>query len=339
MSSLLALALAASAAAPKAPKPVAPPKPWPLPALRGAPLVGSPSFTPDGAQLLVSRFAAAGGARATRGDLYLVDAKRPRRERALPVAGASEGGRYSARLSWDGKQIAYLASGELWLRPVAESGADAAPRRLYPPEKGDAPLGPKLDFALWSPDGSWLLLQSPLGWGRVAVQSGEVAALGLKPVDLTGGSLAMSPDGVHVAFVRPERGPGWANGVKVIALNLETGQAQLADFDHDYVETLVLPDGQLLGEDSGGELWVLRGSSRLSYFKPPPQPEGTTVGQYALAFDLSRIAFVATRGSGAAQRDELWIGVAPLAPPRPKLPGPRDAAPSTPGAPVPPSVR
>ncbi|MHB1845531.1 MAG: hypothetical protein ACYCWW_11940 [Deltaproteobacteria bacterium] len=312
-----------SAKAMPKPKPPAPPRPLALSPLPGAPLVGSPSFTPTGDALLISRYARPGEAKPRPSEaLYLVEVKAPRHPKVIPVVGPSPDNHFSARLSWDGTQIAYLARGELWLRPVG----DGAPRRLYPPKEGDAPIGPELSFAIFSPDQSWILLQSPRGWARLAIETGEIATLGLNAVDLTGGSLMLGPEGIHVAFVRPQSGAGWQNGAKVIALNLETGQAQLADFQNDYVAVLVLPDGQLLGEDTAGELWILRGNSRVSYFKPPALPSGTSVGEYALALNLSRIAFVTSRGEGKARQTELWVGGAPRPPPRPKLPGPDDAA-------------
>jgi hypothetical protein len=284
-----------------------------LPQLAAAPFLGSPSFTPDDKKVLVSRFGAHGGATMRSGKLYLVPLDGPEDTEEIDVVGGNDHGDFSAHLSPDGKRIAYLADGELWL--VAVPGSDASPKepaRLYPPKEGDAPLGPKLSHVAWATDGSWLLLQSPLAWARLSGETGEVAILPLKASDLTTGSLVLGPDGTHVAFVRPTSGPGWINGAKVIVLNIETGQAQIADFDHDYTEVAVLPDAQLLGKDASGNLWVLRGKHRVLYFQPPPL-EGATAGRYSVSLDNSRIAYISTNAQGT--RSQLFVGPAPRPPP------------------------
>ena len=311
---LLAAAGASKAKPPPAP-PLAPPKPVALAPLGGALLVGSPSFTPDDQKILVARFGPPTGAPTRDGKLYLVALEHPAEAEFIDVAGSNDHGNFSAHLSPDGKRIAYLADGELWLVAVPGSGASPKePARIYPKE-GDASLGPKLSHFAWATDGTWLLLQSPLAWARLSGETGEVAVLPLKPSDLTGGSLVLGPDGTHVAFVKPTSGPGWINGAKVIVLNIETGQAQVADFEHDYTEVSVLPDAQLLGKDASGNLWVLRGKRRLLYFQPPAVA-GATAGQYALSLDNTRLAYISTSAQGT--RSQLFVGPAPPAPPRPK---------------------
>ncbi|HUB08040.1 MAG TPA: hypothetical protein VMB50_13605 [Myxococcales bacterium] len=301
MSPLL-LALLVAAAQPPPPKPVA------LPAARGLPLLGSPSFTPDGRSVLVVRSAASGDAR-----LYLLPLSHPGREQALDTEAGVVPTR--AALSHDGKRLAWLAAGELWVGPAP--GGDAGdPVRLYPPKSGDAPLGVKLSHFVWSPDDAWLLIQSPDGWGRVAADTGEVTPFGAHAIDLTGGSIVLGGDGLHAAFVRPTSGPGWINGAKVIGLNLATGQAQVADFDNDYTELLALSDSQLAGMDASGNLWVLRGKKRVLWFQPPAAGAHATVGDYALSLDGSRIAYVVSFASGAPS--QLWVGAAPRPPPWPK---------------------
>ncbi len=343
LAALLASLLAASAATAKKQTPAPPPPPprlGTLAPLAGAPLGGSPSFTPDGKKVLLSRFGPSREPMGHRGKLYLVALDHPEDPEAIDILGNNDSGDFRARLSPDGKRIAYLADGELWVvdtpaseeadRPGrkpeeaglagrrAEAGGRSirtAPERLYPPKEGDAPLGPRLTQMAWVSDGTWLLIQSPLAWARVSVETGEVALLPLKPSDLTGGSLLLGPDGVHAAFVRPTSGAGWINGAKVVVLNLETGQAQIADFDHDYTEVAALPDGQLLGKDANGTLWVLRGRARVLYFQPPPNA-GATAGQYTLSLDGSRLAYVSTTIEGT--RSQLFVGGAPTPPPWPK---------------------
>lgn len=286
---LLSLVLAAAA-----------PRSLALPALPGLPDLASPSFTPDGRSLLVVRAGPAGA------KLYLVPVDTPNREKAIDVPGTPS----FAALSHDGKSLAWLSDGELW---VAEASG-AHPRRLYPPAQGDAPLGTKLAHAAWAPDDAWLLIQSATGWLRVKADTGEVAQVALHPVDLAGGSVVLGGDGVHAAFVRPSSGPGWVNGARVIVANLETGQAQLADFDHDYVALLLLHDAQLAGEDGSGALWVLRGRSRLAYFTPPAVPANGSVRDWTLSLDGGRLAWIV--GEGAQAR--LWVAAAPKPPPWPK---------------------
>jgi hypothetical protein len=193
-------------------------------------------------------------------------------------------------------------------------GPEGETVRIYPPKEGDAPLGPSLSHAAWAPDSVWLLVQSTQGWARIKPSTGEVAPLGMPPIDLTGGSLALSPDGEHAAFLRPKAGPGWQNGAKVVAINLSTGQAQVADFTNTYLDVLFLPNGAPVGVDSTGALWELRGKERKLYFKPPASPPGTTLGQFSVSHDLSRLAYVATpeKPGGVAL---LFIGGAPPLPP------------------------
>ncbi len=320
---LLLAALAAAPAAPKAAPPPAPPREIRLPALAGAPLLGAPTFSPDGKKLLVARYGAGEtGPLALGGKLWLVGtAPGAAPPEAIAVDGPNYGGRFEAALSPDGRRIAYLAGGELWVRAAPGSDATPAePTRLYPPKAGDAPLGEKVSHLCWSMDGTWLLVQSPLGWARVGVEKGEVAALPLKPVDLDGGSLVLGTDGIHAAFVRPTSGPGWINGARVVAINTETGQAALADFDNDYVALALLPDSQLLGEDAGGVLWVLHGHERGLYFRPPGLPEGATVSGYAVSLDGKRLAYVVTETRGGVPtRSHLYVAGAP---PLPKWPKP-----------------
>jgi hypothetical protein len=307
---------AAPAPTQKAPAPPPPPQAVVLSPLAGAPLVGSPSFTLDNAKVLVSRFGPPRGQPSLAGHagkIYLVPLDHPDEAEAIDVVGSNDHGAFNARLSPDGKYISYLADGELWV--VAAPGSDASPKepeRLYPPKEGAAPLGPKLSLATWAFGRTWLLIQSPLAWARVSVETGEIAVLPLKPSDLSGGSLVLGPDAQHAAFVRPSSGPGWVNGAKVVVLNIETGQAQIADFEHDYTEVAALPDGQLLGKDANGNLWVLRGGSRMLYFQPPTVA-GASAGQYALSLDGSRIAYVSTNSAGT--RSQLFVGEAPRPPP------------------------
>ena len=314
----LALLLLSLLAAPPAPKKAEPPPQRPhrleLAADRELPLVGSPSLSPDGKELVFARFGVPHPRLLQRqGKLFIADLAHPEAARAIDVPGPNVRNYFRSRLSLDGTQLAYLAQGELWTRTVAEGAAT----RLYPPKEGDATLGPALSHFAWGPDGSWLLIQSPKGWARVAVASGEIAPLTLPPIDLSNGSLAFEPDGRHAVFVRPRAGPGWENGARVVVLNIETGQAQLADFDHDYTDVLVLTDAEIIGKDSDGVLWALRGRSRLLYYRPPAPPKGASISQYSVSGDMSEIAYVVGQGNGFSYgRSEIMVGPAPVPPSR-----------------------
>ncbi|MHB8417491.1 MAG: TolB-like translocation protein [Myxococcales bacterium] len=285
-----------------------PPKPLALPAVAGLPALASPSFTPDGKRVLVVRSGPAAAA------LYLIPLAVPSREQAVELAPVE--GLTWAALSHDGKRIAWLASGELWLAAAPGGDSPKDPERLYPPAAGDAPLGVKLGHAIWGPDDSWLLLQSPSGWARAQLDPPGLTPLAAHPVDLTGGNVVLGGDGTHAAFVRPTSGPGWINGAKVIAVNVATGQARLADFENDYTEVVLLPDAQLAGKDASGNLWVLRGKSRILWFQPPAVAGSGSIGDYALSLDGSKLAYVVSFPNGG--RAQLWVGSAPRPPPWPR---------------------
>jgi hypothetical protein len=300
------------------PKPVAPPQKVALPVDRVHALLGSPSFSPDGQRLYLSRYV-----RSTllqhQGEISAVQLGARPKVTSLAAPGPNEGNRLVVKASPDGKSVAYLASGELWVRP-AESGES---KRLYPPAEGEAPLGPELSHACWAPDSTWLLVQAPKGWGRVATATGEFAPLPMPPIDLSGGSMAFSADGVHAMFVKGQSGAGWVNGTKVVVVNIETNFAQVVDKSHLYIEVLFLPDGTPLAKDVEGTLWALHAQERVLYFKPPSVPATSEVGQYALSRDLSHLAYVVSERDreGQTLRTELWVGGAP---PRPVMPtGPK----------------
>jgi hypothetical protein len=285
-----------------------------LPADHAHPLIASPSLSPDGQRVYLSRYVRASQLQR-QNEITVVQLGGHPKVTGLPAPGPSEGNRLWLGVSPDGKSVAYLASGELWVRP-SESGEA---RRLYPPAEGEASLGPELSHASWAADSTWLLVQAPKGWARIAVAKGEIAALPLPPVDLTNGSLALSPDGVHAMFVKGQSGAGWVNGTPVVVVNIETNFAQVVDRSHSYVEVLFLPDGIPLARDVDGTLWALHAQERVFYFKPPSVPPGFEVSHYALSRDLSHLAYVLSERDrdGKAARGELWVGGAP---PRPAMP-------------------
>ena len=218
-------------------------------------------------------------------------------------------------LSRNDKYLAVLSQGELWIKTLGEA---AEARRLYPPAIGDAPLGPSLSQAAFATDSTWLLVESPKGWGRLSV-TGDFGGLSLPAIDLTTGSLDMSPDGSHAGLAKPQRGEGFLNGSPVLALNIQTGFTQGLDIEHLYTEVLFLPDGHLLGKEGDGELWLLRPKSRLAYFKPPAVHRGTSVDGYAINFAATRLAWVLTSGlQGRIPKAELWVAGAPPTPEPPK---------------------
>jgi hypothetical protein len=312
--------LIAQPAAPTPPKPPRPPPAPPavvrLPADSKHSRLGSLSFSGDGKLLAFSRFAPETTNPLQRGGtIFLLDLEHPGKPRVISALGATDGNRYRVMLAPDASRLVYLADGELYVRAL-DSDDEAV--RLYPPKEGDAPLGPGLTHAAWSPDSIWLLVQSPKGWARIKPTTGEIAPLALPPVDLTGGSLALSPDGEHAAFVRPKAGAGWQNGAKIVAVNIATGQAQVMDFNNLYIETFFLQDGSPIGVDSGGALWQLHGKERKLYFKPPPAPKDTALGHATVNYDATRVAYVATpEGPGGVA--QLFVGGAPPIPPQEKM--------------------
>jgi hypothetical protein len=306
-------------AAPTAPKPVAASQKIVLPADRTHPLVASPSLSPDGQRVFLSRFVKAGQLQH-QGEISAVDLGTHPKVTPLPAPGPNEGNRLRLFVSPDGKSVAYLASGELWVRPVDSGEA----RRLYPPAEGEAPLGPQLSHACWAPDSKAFLVQSPKGWGHVLAATGEFGALAMPPIDLSVGSLAFSSDGLHAMFVKGQSGTAWVNGAKVVVVNVETNFAQVVDATHLYTEVLFLPDGTPLAKDVEGTLWALHAQTRFLYFKPPSVPATSEVGQYTLSRDFSRLAYVVSERDrdGQTLRTELWAGGAPPVPVMPATPKP-----------------
>jgi hypothetical protein len=317
------LLLAQGASAPPKPptKQVAPPQKVTLPADRAHPLLGSPSLSPDGQRVYLSRFVRSDQLQH-QGEVSSLDLASRTKITVLAAPGPNQGNRLRVMASPDGKSVAYLATGELWVRPVEAGEA----RRLYPPAQGEAPLGPQLSHACWAPDSTAFLVQSPKGWGRIVVSSGEFGALAMPPIDLTVGSLAFSSDGQHAMFVKGQSGTGWVNGAKVVVVNVETNFAQVVDAAHLYTEVLFLPDGTPLAKDVDGTLWALHAQQRVLYFKPVSVPAGWEVGQYTLSHDLSRLAYVASERDREGQplKTELWVGGAPARPVMPSSPKPME---------------
>jgi hypothetical protein len=300
-------------------KAVAPAQKVALPADRAHPLIASPSLSPDGQKVYLSRFVRAGQMQH-QGDISAVELGAHPKVSSLTVLGPNEGNRLRVMASPDGKSVAYLASGELWVKPLDSGEA----RRLYPPGEGEAPLGPQLSHACWSPDSKAFLVQAPKGWGHLVAANGEFGPLPMPPIDLSVGSLALSSDGLHVMFVKGQSGTGWVNGAKVVVVNVETGFAQVVDGTHHYTEVFFLPDGTPLAKDVDGTVWALHAQERVFYFKPPAVPAGWEIGQYTLSRDLSHLAYVASERDhdGQILHTELWVGGAPPRPLMPSAPKP-----------------
>jgi len=129
----------------------------------------------------------------------------------------------------------------------------------------------------------------------------------------------MSPDGQHAIMAKLQQGEGYLNGSPVLAMNISTAFAQGLDAKNLYSEVLFLPDGHPLGKDAAGKLWLLRPTTRLLYFTPPPVPPHASVGGYAINFAATKLAWRLTTGlEGPRPHAELWVAGAPPTPEPPK---------------------
>jgi hypothetical protein len=324
---LLALALSAGLEAPEHGKPKARPPPQPsrvaVPAVKGRPLLSNPQLSLDGKHVYVARLGLPGV--PAQGLDVMAIALSPGLAPAPSPTGPPEtisfpvpvnGNELKLLVSADGKYLAVLSEGELWIEKLGDT---AGPHRLYPPAEGEAPLGPRLSQASFAADSTWLLVESPTGWGRLAVANGQFQSLPLPVVDLTNGCLAMSPDTQHALMAKPQQGEGYLNGSPVLAINITTAFAQGLDSTHLYSEVLFLPDGHALGKDAVGALWLLLPKTRLPYFTPPPAPRHSSVGAYAINFAATRLAWTVTTGlDGHNPHADLWVVQAPPTPEPPK---------------------
>ncbi len=110
----------------KARPPPAPPAVVKLPADGKHSRIGLLSLSADGKLLAFSRFAPEStGPLQHGGTIFLLDLEHAgAKPRAIAALGATDGNHYQVALSPDGKQIAYIADGELYVR-----GIDSATRR------------------------------------------------------------------------------------------------------------------------------------------------------------------------------------------------------------------
>jgi hypothetical protein len=285
------------------------------------PLLSNPQITLDGKRVFVARVGPPQSGLTQGLNVLAIPLAADAKAETIHFPIQVNGNRVKLLLSRDDKYLAVLSEGELWLDRLGEK---ADPHRLYPPAEGDAPLGPSLSQAAFATDSTWILADSPTGWGRISVK-GEFGALPLHPIDLKAGSLDMSPDAAHCAFVRPQEGQGYLNGSHALATNITTAFTQGLDIEHLYTDVLFLPDGHLLGKDSGGQLWVLQPKGRLAYFEPPGVRRGASVDGYAINFAATKLAWVLTSGlGGKTPKAELWIAGAPPTPAPPKAEKPEE---------------
>jgi hypothetical protein len=229
------------------------------------PLLSNPQISVDGSKIYVARVDAPPGELRSGIHISIVSPNGKTAPTALDMPAPVLGDDVQLLLSPNERTIATLAAGELWVRAL--NGKDE-PRRLYPPATGDAPIGPRLTHAAFARDSSYLLIQSPLGWGRVAVATGELDTLGMKPIDLTGGSMALSPDDTHVMIVKPQTGEGYQNGANVLALNVETGSRSplhAGDVSPERATAGRRRGRRDLGAQSDGTLRVLQAAGAQSW--------------------------------------------------------------------------
>jgi hypothetical protein len=300
-------------------RPLAPPSRVSVPVAKNRPLFSNPQVSFDGKRVWVAR-AAVSGSRTQGLEVMAIALAAGGKAETVDFPVPVNGNQVRILLSNNDKYLAVLSQGELWIKTLGEV---AEPRRLYPPAQGETPLGSGLSQASFGPDSTWLLVKSPMGWGRLAVATSEFQGLSLPSIDLSGpaiGCLAMSSDGFHAILVKPQAGQGYLNGSPVLALNISTGFAQGLNTEHLYSEVLFLPDGHPLGKDAAGALWLLRPKSRLAYFTPPKAPKHSTIDGYAINFAATKLAWTVTTDlEGKSPHAELWVAGAPPTPEPPKV--------------------
>jgi hypothetical protein len=314
----LAISLGLDAAGHKA-KPahhLAPPSRVAVPAVKDRPLLSNPQLSFDGTRVFIARTALPGASPTEGLEVMAVALREGAKAETFKFPVRSGGDGVKVLLSRNDKYLAVLSEGELWVTTVGEA---TEARRLYPPPAGEAPLGPRLSQASWGVESTWLLVESPTGWGHLAVATGEFGGMPLPAINLIHGSLAMSSDGIHAAMTRTQQGEGYLNGSPVLALNISTAFVQGLDTEHLYSEVLFLPDGHVLGKEAGGSLWLLRPKSRLAYFVPPAGPKHSTIDGYSINFAATKLAWTVTSEvEGSHPRAELWVAGAPPTPEPPK---------------------
>ena len=318
----LAVGLAVDAAPQKGKhaRPLAPPSRVSVPLAKNRPLHSNPQVSFDGKRVWVARLAPPSESRTQGLEVMSIALAPGGKAETVNFPVPVNGNRVRILLSNNDKYLAVLSQGELWIKTLGEV---AEPRRLYPPTQGETPLGSGLSQASFGPDSTWLLVKSPMGWGRLGVATGEFGGLGLPAIDLSSqpgsGCLAMSSDGLHAILVKPEAGQGYLNGSPALAININTAFAQGLDTDHLYSEVLFLPDGHPLGKDAAGALWLLRPRSRLAYFTPPAVSRHSTVDGYDINFAATKLAWTVTTDlEGKSPHAELWVAGAPPTPEPPK---------------------
>jgi hypothetical protein len=294
----------------------APPMRIAVPMVKNRPLLSNPQLTLDGKRVFVARTDLPSAPSGPGLEVVAIPLVPEAKAETFDFPAPVNANQVKILLSNSGKYLAVLSQGELWLKTVGEG---IGPRRLYPPIEGEAPLGPRLSQASFASDSTWLLVESPTGWGRLAVKSNQFEALPLPAIDLTHGSMAMSGDGLHSVLVRSQAGEGYLNGGHVLALNITTAFAQGLDVENLYTEALVLPDGHPLGKSAGGALWLLRPKGRLPYFTPPLAAKHSSVDGYAINFAATKLAWTVTSDLDAPNpHAELWVAGAPPTPELPK---------------------
>jgi hypothetical protein len=297
----------------------APPTRVAVPMIKNRPLLSNPQLSLDGRRVFIARTALPSAPSDPGLEVVAIPLAPGAKAETVDFPAPVNANQARILLSNSGKYLAVLSQGELWVKTLGEDGE---PRRLYPPAQGEAPLGPRLSQASFAPDSTWLLIESPTGWGRLAVKTNEFEGLRLPPIDLTHGSMAMSSDGLHAVVVKLQEGQGYLNGSHVLAFNISTAFAQGLDVKNLYSEVLFLPDGHPLGKAAGGGLWVLRPKDRLGYFEPPPVPNHSSVDGYAINFAATRLAWTVTSDLDAKNpHAELWVAGAPPTPNPPQEPG------------------
>jgi Tol biopolymer transport system component len=222
----------------------------------------SPSWSPDGKQLVVAREtcyqAPCDADEFATSNLFLVDADGGNPRQLTFVADGAD------RPAWspDGKWIAFLG----------DDGIDLVqPEELVQPEPSKSRwllgVGDEVYEFAWSPDGAWIAFVGKDGIYRASPPFGEPERLG---GDELAEHLSWSPDGARLAFDHSEKG---APGMEIVLLDLASRkETALPRRGVSGFAPTWSPDGQQLafladtntasesggcGGHAGGDVWTM----------------------------------------------------------------------------------
>ena len=228
--------------------------------------------------------------------------------------------RGEARISPDGKHLAYVAANKLWLREMATGraraieGTDDVSYLYWAPDStmigfnarskvwkvglgGDAPLAlaqvSRVHVGCFSPDGKTILVYvGKVGFVAIPIEGGRTRVL-WKDVSFTAAG-----SGLASTSVLPAEGPmRWvlsSSGTTIVLIDLETGKLEDIGAGSNPVYS---PTGHLLFENSAGRLQAAPFSLRDRKFTAAP----IDLANDSLAVSISQNGMLAFSGRGSDQ--------------------------------------